>query len=340
MDEIPHEAIDMGHRGSLVDRDPGMGLRVRDEPFQKRRHRLALPGGLEVSSISPQPVRLLHQIHGIALAGQGQSCGEARHPAARHQGGTAQGKVGLLKGRSQISLGHGHPDQIDRLDGGRVRVFGVDPGIVVPDIGHLDEIFVQAGGDQGLLEKGLVGPGGAGGHHDPVEVVFRNPLGDEVLGVGGAGEEVVLHMGHVGQGPGVFRHRLHIHHVGDVDAAGADKDADARGLPARDVDLAGVGLDLGEAVLGVEQEPGRLAGAEDASATDWGMSLGPWKAPVTKTPGRVDRTGSKPVVRANRYRFSSMPNFRGQVRRRPFAPPGRWRGRPCRRARSPARRPR
>ena len=39
--------------------------------------------------------------------------------------------------------------------------------------------------------------------------------------------------------------------------------------------------------------------AAEASITDWGMSLGPWKAPQTKTPGRLVDTGVKEEVSAN-----------------------------------------
>src|SRR4030042_1636922 len=39
--------------------------------------------------------------------------------------------------------------------------------------------------------------------------------------------------------------------------------------------------------------------AAEASITDWGMSLGPWKAPQTKTPGRLVDTGVNEDVSAD-----------------------------------------
>ena len=82
-------------------------------------------------------------------------------------------------------------------------------------------------------------------------------LADELLGVGGAGEEIVLHRHHVGQAPGILRQRLDVHHPGDVDAAGADEDPDAGLLPG-DVALRRIGLFPGQGAPGLHQGPGRL----------------------------------------------------------------------------------
>jgi hypothetical protein len=54
--------------------------------------------------------------------------------------------------------------------GGELGIVFVDPGVVVADVAHFEQVFVQPGIDQGLLEKGLVGLGGAGRHHHPVEL--------------------------------------------------------------------------------------------------------------------------------------------------------------------------
>ena len=52
----------------------------------------------------------------------------------------------------------------------------MNPGILVPDIGHFKQIFVQAAGLKGFHENGFMGLGGAGGHHHPVQPVFPDQL--------------------------------------------------------------------------------------------------------------------------------------------------------------------
>ena len=66
----------------------------------------------------------------------------------------------------------------------------VHPGVLVADIGHLEEVLVEPGVDQGLPEQGLVGDGRAGRHHHPVELLFLDDLGHGHLGILGAGKEI------------------------------------------------------------------------------------------------------------------------------------------------------
>ena len=59
---------------------------------------------------------------------------------------------------------------------------------------------------------------------------------DLILGVGGAGEQVLVREDHAGQGGGVFGQDRHVDDPADIDPAVADKDAHPGGL-AGDVDL-------------------------------------------------------------------------------------------------------
>jgi hypothetical protein len=109
-------------------------------------------------------------------------------------------------------------------------LFMVHPGVLVPDIGHLKEVLVQAGLPDGLLEQGLMGPGEQEATTTRLRLCSSDHLLHLVLGVLGAGEQVVLHMDHIGQGGGIFPDRRDIGHPADIDAAVADKDPDAGGL--------------------------------------------------------------------------------------------------------------
>src|SRR5208283_2501512 len=122
--------------------------------------------------------------------------------------------------------GHRHPNQVFGLCGCSLRLLLVDPGILVADIGHLKEVFVQTAVFESLLEKRLMGPGRTGRYDDPVEPVLFYDLLHFLLAVLGAGEEVVGSVDHIRKSCGVLCNVLNIHHRGDVYAAVANKDAD------------------------------------------------------------------------------------------------------------------
>jgi hypothetical protein len=102
----------------------------------------------------------------------------------------------------------------------------MDPGTLIPDIGHFEKVFIQSGFTQTFLKKGLMGPGGTGSHNSPIKPLFPDDLLHRFLTVGGTGEEVVIGMGHSGQGAGIFRGCIYIHHPGNIDPAMTDKDPD------------------------------------------------------------------------------------------------------------------
>ena len=104
----------------------------------------------------------------------------------------------------------------------------MNPGALVPDVGHLEEVGVQSRLANGVAEDGLVGARRAGGDNDPVQSVLGDALLDQLQGVGGTGVDGVLGEDNVGQGLGVVYHGLHVHHPGDVRPAGADEHPDAR----------------------------------------------------------------------------------------------------------------
>ena len=104
----------------------------------------------------------------------------------------------------------------------------VDPGALVADVGHLEEIGIESSLGHGVAEKRLVGSRSAGGDHHPIQTVFGDLLLDPVLGVVGAGIKIVLRIHDVGQGFRIFHDVRDIDHSGDVGPAVTDKDSDAR----------------------------------------------------------------------------------------------------------------
>ena len=214
----------------------GWRLHLLDEPFQVAPVVVAPGAGHQVPGLAAQLVGLFHQVDLEAHVGDGAGRFHAGHAAADDQGGLEHREGLLVQGFQLHHPGHRAPDQVLGLGQGLFRLVHVHPGVLVPDVGHIEEVGVEAHLLDGLLEHGHVGPGGAGGHHHPVQVVLLDGVQDLVLGVGGAGEEVLVREDHAGQGGGVFRQFRHVDDPADVDAAVADKDAHPGGL-AGHVDL-------------------------------------------------------------------------------------------------------
>ena len=110
------------------------------------------------------------------------------------------------------------------------------PGVLVADIGHLEQIPVQAAGLQGLHEHRGMGFRTAGGDDHPIQLVLEDLILDLGLGILAAGEEVVVDKDYARQGCRIFLQAGNIDDAGDIGAAVADKDADPR-FQAGDVDL-------------------------------------------------------------------------------------------------------
>ena len=99
---------------------------------------------------------------------------------------------------------------------------------MVPDVGHFEQTGVKARILEGLLEQGLVGTGGAGGHHYTVQTLNPDFLSDQFLGALGAAIEIGVHEDYIIQSSRIIRHRRHIHHPANIGAAGAYENPQAR----------------------------------------------------------------------------------------------------------------
>ncbi len=64
-----------------------------------------------------------------------------------------------------------------------------------------------------------MGFGRAGSHHNAVQAFFLDHLHHFILGVLGAGKQILLHIDHTGKMTGIGRHRRDIHNTADVGTA-------------------------------------------------------------------------------------------------------------------------
>ena len=76
----------------------------------------------------------------------------------------------------QRHTGHRHANQLFSLVGCFIRSIKVNPGILIPYIGHFNKIFIEAGPAKGILKFGFVRSGRTPTDHHPVQALFRNQV--------------------------------------------------------------------------------------------------------------------------------------------------------------------
>jgi hypothetical protein len=144
----------------------------------------------------------------------------------------------------------------------------MDPRTLITNISHLKDISIQPCFPKCFSEQWLMGPWSAGGHHDPVQVIFLYTLLDLLLGILGAGKEISVGHDHIWQGCRIVPHLRDVHDAPNIDASMADKDPYA-GLLSEDIFLDRVVLSffLDQGVSGRSQaahgRPGGSAGLHD-----------------------------------------------------------------------------
>ena len=257
--EVTDKPFDLGQFGSEVEPDVLVALDRLDKAPEVFLDVFSPPGLVKVQSLTAQRRSLLDEVHLIALVAQALGRHHPGNAAADHQGPLVDIQHRLREGVHESHLGHGHAHEVLGFVRRLLRIVLVDPGVLVADVGHFEEVLVEPGVYEGFLKKRLMGLGGACGHHDPVEVVRLDHLGHGVLGVLRAGIEIIGHVLDVGEGLRIVAHRRHIHHTADVDPAVADKDTDS-GPFAPDVLLLRHFFRLGQGVPCTAQKgsrPGR-----------------------------------------------------------------------------------
>jgi len=135
-------------------------------------------------------------------------------------------------------------------------MIAVDPGALVPNVGHLEQVRIETCPSQCFAEQGFVSLRRAGGHDHPVETVLANPIDQGVEGFGGACEHEVSHMDYICHFPGLLHDLRDFDHSRNIGAAMAHEHPNAGRTIyrqfRRDIGL----FDVGDSC--VCQENGRL----------------------------------------------------------------------------------
>ncbi len=228
--EISFESGKPHDKGTGQDLDLGMGCHPLNQFFQIRSHIRPFDGGGETVGHAPQFVFLFNQNHREPLVCKTQCGIHPGHPATDDQRSLNDRNLLFMEGMEGGGTGHRHFHQMFGFYRGFFRIIGMDPGILISDIGHLKEVFVDPAGFEGVHEYSLVGFGRACRHHDPVESVFLDDIFHFFLGVLGAGEEILSGVHHMGKCFGIFFQHGDVHDTRNVDTAVADKDPDSRCL--------------------------------------------------------------------------------------------------------------
>ncbi len=142
----------------------------------------------------------LHHHHFVARVGDVQRRLDARHSAADHQRAPRHRNADGLERAVVPHLGHRQADQVDGLRGGLVAVV-MHPSAMLADVGHFDQVGIQARRSHGSPEGLQMHVRRAGGHHHAVQFLGRDLLADHRLARVRAHVLVVLraaHAGHLG----------------------------------------------------------------------------------------------------------------------------------------------
>ena len=228
--EISFESGKPDDKGTGQHLDLGMGCHPLDQFFQISFHIRAFDGSGKTVGHAPQFVFLFNQNHREPLVCKTQCGIHPGHPATDNQCSLNDRNLLFMQRMECGGTGHRHFHQMFGFSGGFFRDIGMDPGILIPDIGHLKEVFVNTAGFEGIHEYSLVGFGRARRNHDPIESVFLNERFHFLLGVLGACKEILSGVHHMGKCFGIFFQHADVHDTRNVDTAVADKHPYSRRL--------------------------------------------------------------------------------------------------------------
>jgi len=179
---------------------PWLGLKFRHQ----RAHQLGSLFAARANAVDPtqQAAKLclpFHQDHFHPHVRQRPGGRQPGHPAANDYRPAHQGRLDVLRRFEEPGLGHRHPDQVFGLHHGQVPILRVNPGTLIPDVGHLEQILIQPRLGARALEERHMGARRTGRHHDAGEPMFLDGIHDLGNARFGTGIEVVLGKNHVGQ---------------------------------------------------------------------------------------------------------------------------------------------
>jgi hypothetical protein len=179
--EVAHVSVDLGDLGVRPDGDVGMRLHVRHLRGEDAGGAVERGEGLvELGHVAADRRLAFHEVDVLAAVGEGERSLDAGDPAAHDQHGGVDVDAPRLQRLVKLDAPHRPADERPALVGGRHPVL-VDPGVVLPDIDHLEEVRVQAPFRRRVAEGLFVQAGRTGGDHDPREVVVADVLLDQLL---------------------------------------------------------------------------------------------------------------------------------------------------------------
>ena len=184
-------------------------------------------GGSEIDSrqVAAEVIAALDEVDGVAGVGQLERGRHAGDAAADDERRRTHVHFELLERFVEDDAAHGRFGERHGLLGGCGMIL-VHPRALLADVGHLQEVLVDAGPLQRLAERRLVHARAAGGDDDTVERVLCDVLDDHLLT--GVGAHVLVRFRHddSGQRCCVCLQGIAVDDVGYVRAAVADVHAD------------------------------------------------------------------------------------------------------------------
>ncbi len=126
----------------------------------------------------------------------------------------------------------------------------MDPGTLVSNIGHGEEVTIQASLSNGFLEKRFMSARRTRSNDHAVNIILENDFLDFALGVLRTGVEVLASIYDVGQSSGVLNGGGDVDYAADIFTAVTDEDADAWWLACY-VNLGRVLLGFGESAANI-----------------------------------------------------------------------------------------
>ena len=228
--EVADVASDLHRLGLQVQGDLRVLLHASDQLGEVARDIGAFQGEVNVAQLPAQHGFLFAQMYAESLIAERQRRGHAGQAAAKHQRRLHHRQLARAQRLEIPRARHGHAHEVGGLLGRRHGIIAMHPRTLVADVGHGEEVLIEARLAQGLLEKRFVGARRARCDHEAIQALLADHVLDVLLAGVRAGIEVGLRVRDAGHFARRFRDRFHVDHGGDVVAAVTDEDADARFL--------------------------------------------------------------------------------------------------------------
>ena len=224
-DEVSHITGDIRNGGFMEHMYQGVVIDRAYQILQIGLNIHSLQGGVNPSRHSPQFLIFFYQMNFMSLVCYGERTGHAGDAAAHYQCRLVYRQIKFLQWLQIAGSCYRHADDILCLPGGLFLFLGMDPGAVLPDIGHFTVILIKTRLTKGVTEQRFKCPGGAGGDNHSIEPFFLCRFGYFLGGIRSTGKQLFLSIDNIGQGQGIIHRGRNIHYSSDIRPTMAHKDA-------------------------------------------------------------------------------------------------------------------